>query len=68
MTCKDYIRFSAMLKDMLADCANDNRDFKHNYYSRQAVKEVCQRTANIFAADNDRFDTDRFLRACGVKS
>ena len=60
MTRKDYIRFAAMLKDMLIDCSSNA--------SKAAIVETCRRSANIFSADNANFDRARFLKACGVES
>jgi hypothetical protein len=33
---------------------------------REAVDILAGELANVFAADNDNFDEDRFLRACDV--
>jgi hypothetical protein len=60
MTRKDYIRFEAMLKDMHVAT--------NPLQSRPAITEVSIRAADIFAADNARFDRAKFLKACGVES
>ena len=60
MTRKDYVKFAAMFRSMLADCGN--------HASTAGVTETCERTANLFQADNPNFDRERFLKACGVGS
>lgn len=56
MTKKDYIAFAQLF-----------RDLPEGVYTCPDVLEVCLRTARLFAADNGRFDRDRYLEACGVK-
>jgi hypothetical protein len=58
MTRKDYIRFAAMLKQARYYTAVDFR----------TLELIVKDSAQIFAADNERFDRSRFLKACGVES
>ncbi|GAF98436.1 unnamed protein product, partial [marine sediment metagenome] len=64
MTRKDYVRFSAMLKDMrvlkttgITGCP------EHPVYDENTLLMVSLRMAAILSND-----TDRFLKACGVES
>ena len=59
MTRKDYVRFAAMLKVMRA---------MNRKHSTVTPTTMCYPIADIFAADNPRFDRVRFLKACGVES
>ncbi len=34
--------------------------------TRKSIAELAKRLANVFAADNPRFDRARFIKACGV--
>jgi hypothetical protein len=63
MTRKDYIRFAAMFK--VARVATVPNGF---LTPDQITKGIINATADIFAADNERFDRARFLKACGVES
>ena len=64
MTRKDYVRFAAMLKDQLIACDT----LRMRGVKRNRIISVINATADIFAADNPRFDRSRFLKACGVES
>jgi hypothetical protein len=57
MTRKDYVRFAAMLKQQRANSRSTKLADQHS-------KDV----AKVLAADNDRFDRAKFLKACGVES
>ena len=60
MTAKDFNLIAEILKDLLEDYADDAR-----------AVEVIEDTAHEFSerllASNIRFDSARFLTACGVK-
>ena len=69
MTRKDYVKFAEMLKQIKIDSNVQGAgyyglltfdDLQHNV--------LAHKTADIFAADNSRFDRVRYLAACGVKS
>jgi hypothetical protein len=64
MTKKDYIAFAKEMKAM------------HDHYSNQEMNntefydfhnEYCDAIANVLAADNPRFNREKFLKACGVE-
>jgi hypothetical protein len=57
MTKKDYIKFAAMFANRRAYQTGDKVDL---------WERLVYATADIFAADNDRFDRARFLSACGL--
>ena len=54
MTRKDYELIAHIARDV---CIED----------RPAIQRFCERMAVEFAQDNPRFDTPRFLFACGFK-
>jgi predicted metal-dependent hydrolase len=61
MTKKDYIVFARMVKDLRKS---------ESHYDKESmavvrVVDVEDALANIFAADNGRFDRERFYKACG---
>jgi hypothetical protein len=69
MTRKDYIRFAAMLKDARINLLSEDYfqpGYKHTW--NKSINLVISRTADIFAADNARFDRAKFLKACGVEA
>jgi len=35
--------------------------------AKQQVKFIAEEMCSIFAADNPRFDRNRFLKACGIE-
>lgn len=61
MTKKDYEKIAAALKQAKQDCDRDfnNHVDVHYYY--------CSNIAYILAADNPRFNRDKFLKACGYE-
>ena len=67
MTRKDYIRFAAMLKGI----GNSSQMMNNSYYGlisfdRDQLNYLAAKHADIFEADNPRFDRKRFMRACGI--
>ena len=56
MTRKDYVKFAAVAKEMAETFG------RHGHW--HVVREFEIRMAGIFAADNPRFDRERFYRAC----
>lgn len=61
MTKKDYEKFADMLLGYR--CCNLDEDGDRVI----SVLGVAQDIADIFAADNPRFDRERFLQACGIE-
>jgi hypothetical protein len=59
MTKKDYVA--------LAHALQDARGHSSAREWNQGVDEAAQEIARVLAADNGRFDRDRFLSAAGVK-
>ena len=56
MTKKDYVKFAAMFADIYrSDCA-------------PVVENLIEATADIFAADDPRFDREKFYKACNSKN
>ena len=60
MTRKDYVMIAEVIADLMADFNNGRSD-------EVSLSLVAQELANALKADNDRFDSARFLTACGVK-
>lgn len=64
MTKKDYIKIADVIKKhrgtepYLTD--NENRLIS------LATEDIAQDLAVVFASDNDKFDQDKFLEACGL--
>lgn len=58
MTKKDYILIALVFKDARNAAAND--------MARQAGDDIAMRMARCLKLANPRFDTDKFLNACGV--
>lgn len=58
MSRKDYIAFAEMIAEEL----------KHNATTadeRRMLRRIAGAMTHVFCRDNARFDTDRFLTACG---
>ena len=56
MTKKDYIKIAAVIKGA--------RHYDVN--ADEMLSEVASNLATMFYQDNDRFDQDRFLKACDL--
>ena len=63
MTRKDYVAIAKAF-DYLRQVAGCGRDA----IATQTVTDCAVAVANVMAADNPRFDRERFLKACGVQS
>lgn len=59
MSRKDYVKFAAIVSDLL------NQGFAG---CRLSAEYVAQEMAKTFACDNSNFDSDRFYSACGLDS
>ncbi len=59
MTRKDYIAIAAAIKRNL-DAYGDYTE------ARQAMTEIAISVSQVMARDNARFDSIKFLAACGV--
>ena len=61
MTRKDYVKFAAMLKELVGlDAEQVNLD----WFKVSFVNDF----ADILQADNPNFDRERFKKACGIES
>ena len=58
MSKKDYVKVASIIHDALQESGT--------YDAWASVYEVGQRLADMFAADNPRFDRDRFYKAAGL--
>jgi hypothetical protein len=56
MNAKDYVAIARVLAAELADNSDDDR-------GSSAVVHISLALAEVFAADNPRFDRERFFRA-----
>lgn len=74
MTKKDYIKFAAMLNTHIDNTQKSiglstTHDVLEYHTARLTeVEAIVRDVADIFQDDNPRFDRDRFLQACGIKS
>jgi hypothetical protein len=60
MTRKDYVMIAATIKNQFSYYEDSTPEVK-------ALKELALRMAYDLSKDNARFDSHRFLDACGVK-
>ena len=66
MTKKDYEKFADMLSAYVrASTIIEAPAFKFGFET--ATSNIIESVANVFAADNARFDKERFLKACGLE-
>ena len=59
MSKKDYVKVASIIHTAL-------QESDPSYDAWASVAEVGQRLADMFAADNPRFDRDRFYKAAGL--
>jgi hypothetical protein len=59
MTRKDYVSTAEILDTLVATTEGEAFD---------AVLDAIDAFADMFAKDNERFDRNRFLNACGIYS
>lgn len=64
MTSKDYNALADVIC-VAHDASEDLERLGERGLTRQC-EQIAQRIADVCAADNPRFDRDRFLIACGV--
>jgi hypothetical protein len=60
MTAKDFNLIAEILKDLLEDYADDGR-------AVEVIEDTAQEFAVRLLDSNPRFDSARFLTACGIK-
>ena len=68
MSRQDYLAFAKIFADTLADI----REHTHNHSGQSTDSElasmlirICEELSELFATDNERFDHDKFMKACG---
>lgn len=72
MTRKDYIATAEIIAQFVRDLDRDalttttDRGLAILSGERVATQTLAHRLADMFAADNARFDRARFLKACGL--
>jgi hypothetical protein len=57
MSRKDYVAIAEILK----------RHHDVEEMDKETLISVAKNLAHVFKANNQRFDTERFLNACGIK-
>ena len=62
MTRKDYVKFAGMLKDERIRLESEGLKALPKLVE---TLRITLKTADIFAADNERFDRDKFFDAVG---
>lgn len=67
MTKKDYCKFAEMVKYNRANTGTGTDTDEAFAGYRVACNDFAFAMADIFAADNPRFDREQFLKACGIK-
>ncbi len=65
MTRKDYVKIAGVIKSELSSSVNDP-NMPHNHGRWCATESIAQDLAVVFQSDNDKFDQDKFLEACGL--
>lgn len=65
MTRKDYVSIAAILAKRGCHIAQDN-NFAEGWHA--ATSAITHAMADMLARDNQRFDRERFLKACGINS
>ena len=74
MSRKDYIAVAAGIKQQRADyiaaiqSAKNPSESQSAYAALCAVGSTAARLCGVFYSDNPRFDSKRFLEACGIGS
>ena len=61
MTKKDYVAIAKAIQT-----ARDSWDVPNAQGERNGIGYAAEALCPVFKADNDCFDRDRFLRACGL--
>ena len=65
MSKKDYEKIAAMIYNLRLNIPFLEDKYYDDGYD-DAVCDIAYGLAHIFANDNERFETQRFIRACGV--
>ncbi len=59
MTKKDYIKISKVIKEHTRGADSDD-----GYQGHIAHYVLVEKLSDVFLSDNDRFDADKFKKAC----
>lgn len=66
MTRKNYIAVAAQFRTRLDSFTRTKPRNEGESIRYVALCEMAEAMADVFAADNSRFDRSRFLTACGI--
>ena len=67
MTRKDYKLFAEMIRNLKNSENHDALDNGLGLYGyNRAIEDMASELVKLFADDNSNFDSDRFLKACGL--
>ena len=65
MTKKDYVAIAGAIKTARTKQVTTGRT-QHTIFATWAVDDTAIAIADVLRADNSKFDTTRFLQACGL--
>lgn len=65
MTQRDYVKFANAIKEELDREVKASAPYTKGY--RAGIETIARRIAEICRADNERFDSDQFLKAAGIE-
>ena len=73
MTRKDYVAIAGAIRTVTDELdtslseavSNEDPHFWEINKSFRTVQHIARRIANVMEADNPRFDSERFMTACG---
>jgi hypothetical protein len=63
MTRKDYV----LIAEAIKGAVNYEQNFNNNEAGANSLQFLALTLSSVLAGDNPRFDSARFLDACGVK-
>lgn len=61
MSKKNYVAIAAIIQNARANTSPEDK------VAREAITYIASDLARVFARDNSRFNSDKFLRACGLE-
>lgn len=70
MHTKNYIAFAEAIKDERAKAEawmDESLEFEFGHGQLAGIEKIARRAADIFRADNERFNVDQFLTAAGIQ-
>lgn len=66
MSRKDYNAVAALINNLNTNIPYGTKDQYYDDGYADAIKDLTDGLADIFAQENERFEYTRFIRACGV--